>query len=93
MGKVNVRFFGPAIEAARRQSETQVNAPNLRELLNALSESFGDSFKQKILDATGKPQPFVNIFINDKDIRHLEDLETKLEDGDEVLILPAIAGG
>jgi MoaD family protein len=93
MGKGNVRFFGAAIEAAKRKPETEVNAQDLRELLNTLSESFGDSFKEQILDSTGKPQPFVNIFVNDKDIRHLEQLETKLNDGDEVLIVPAIAGG
>ena len=90
---MNVKFFGAAIEAAKRQTETEVNAQDLRQLLNALSESFGESFKERILDPTGRPQPFVNIFVNDKDIRHLEDLETKLNDGDEVLILPAIAGG
>ena len=93
MGKVIVRFFGAAIEAAKRQTETEVEAENLCELLDTLSASFGDSFKQKVLDPTGRPQPFVNIFVNDKDIRHQEDLETKLKDGDEVLILPAIAGG
>jgi len=93
MSKVNVRFFGAAIEAAKRQTETQVNAGNLRELLKILSESFGNSFKQKILDPAGNPQSFVNIFVNDKDVRHLENLDTQLKDGDEVLILPAIAGG
>ncbi|HYB84078.1 MAG TPA: MoaD family protein [archaeon] len=93
MSKVNVKFFGAAIEAAKRKPETEVQARNVRELLNTLSEQFGESFKQRMLDATGKPQPFVNIFVNDKDIRHLELLETELKDGDEVLILPAVAGG
>jgi len=93
MSKVNVRFFGAAIEATKRQTETQVSAGNLRELLIALSNNFGDSFQKKILDSTGKPQPFVNIFVNDKDVRHLENLDTQLKDGDEVLIFPAIAGG
>lgn len=88
-----MKFFGAVIEAAKRQAATEVNAQDLRELLNALSESFGDSFKERVLDPTGRPQPFVNIFVNDKDIRHLDNLKTKLKDGDEVLILPAIAGG
>lgn len=93
MSKVNVKFFGAAIEVAKRQPETEVNARDVRQLLDVLSEQFGESFKQKMLDPTGKPQPFVNIFVNDKDIRHLELLETELRDGDEVLILPAVAGG
>lgn len=86
-------FFGAALEAARRQSETEVDAPNVRDLLNRLANNFGDSFKQKILDAEGGLQPFVNVFVNNTDIRHLRDLETQLNDGDEVLILPAVAGG
>jgi len=93
MGKVSVKFFGAAIEAARRQTETEVDASNVQELLNRLAEDFGDAFKQKVLDSRGGPQSFVNVFVNDKDIRHLKDLETPLNDGDEVLILPAVAGG
>jgi MoaD family protein len=93
MGKVNVKFFGAAIEAAKRETETEVDASNVRELLDRLADDFGDSFKQKILDSKGGPQSFVNVFVNDKDIRHLKDLQTPLNDGDEVLILPAVAGG
>jgi MoaD family protein len=93
MGKVNVKFFGAAIEAANRQTGTEVDATNVRELLNRLSDNFGESFKRKILDPKGAPQSFVNIYVNSKDIRHLEDLETPLRDGDEVLILPSVAGG
>ncbi len=93
MGKVNVKFFGAAIEAAKQQRETKVDASNVRELLDRLTHNFGDSFKQKVLDSKGRPQSFVNVFVNDKDIRHLKDLDTPLNDGDEVLILPAVAGG
>ena len=93
MGKVNVKFFGAAVEAANRQTGTEVDATNVRELLTRLSDNFGDSFKRKILDPKGEPQSFVNIYVNSKDIRHLEDLETPLHDGDEVLILPSVAGG
>jgi molybdopterin synthase sulfur carrier subunit len=93
MGTVTVKFFGAAIEAAKRQTNTQVEATNIRELLNQLSSNLGDSFKQKILDATGRPQSFVNLYVNNTDIRHLKQLDTPLKDGDEVLILPAVAGG
>lgn len=93
MGKVNVRFYGAAIEAAKRQTETEVDASSVRELLAKLASNYGDSFKRTVLDSNGGPQEFVNIFVNDTDIRHLKDLETKLEEGDVVLILPAVAGG
>jgi len=93
MAKVNVKLYGALVEAAKNQKTTQVNASNVRELLNGLTDSYGETFKQRILDAKGGPQAFVNIFVNNTDIRHLKDLETPLKEGDEVLILPSVAGG
>lgn len=48
---------------------------------------------QRLYDDKGNVRRFVNIFANDEDIRYLENLETELEDGDEVSLVPAIAGG
>ena len=93
MGKVNVKFFGAVVEAANRKTDVEVNATSVRDLLTKLSSDFGEPFKQRILDANGGPQAFVNIFVNNSDIRLLKELETLLNDGDEVLILPAVAGG
>ncbi len=93
MGLVHVMFFGAVIEAARRQSETQVSASTVRELFAKLSNDYGGPFKEKLLDSADAPQPFVNVYVNNTDIRHLKELETPLKDGDEVLILPAVAGG
>ena len=93
MAKVNVKFYGALVEAAKRQKTTEANASNVRELLTSLANNYGDSFKQKVLDSKGGPQAFINIFVNNTDIRHLKDLETPLNEGDEVLILPAVAGG
>ena len=93
MGTVDVKFFGAAIEAAKQHAGTEVVASNVRELLERLSAAYGESFKQKVLDSNGAPQSFVNIYVNSRDIRHLDGLATLLNDGDEVLILPAVAGG
>jgi molybdopterin synthase sulfur carrier subunit len=93
MAKVNVKFYGAVIEAAKHQRTAEVNASNVRELLKNLADRYGDSFKEKVLDSKGEPQAFVNIFVNNTDIRHLKDLETPLNEGDEILILPAVAGG
>ena len=93
MGKVKVKFYGVLVESAKHQKETQMGAANVRELLSRLSDAYGDSFKQKVLGADGEPQPFVNVFVNNVDIRHLKNAETSLNEGDEVLIIPAVAGG
>jgi molybdopterin converting factor small subunit len=45
------------------------------------------------MNEQGQVRQFVNIYVNDEDIRYLQRLETKVADGDEVAILPAVAGG
>jgi molybdopterin synthase sulfur carrier subunit len=49
--------------------------------------------KERLCDEAGKVRRFVNIFVNGDDIRFLNNLETTIKDGDEVSIVPAIAGG
>ena len=50
-------------------------------------------FREQIAGADGELHRFVNIYLNDEDIRYLKGPETELSDGDEVSILPALAGG
>jgi len=47
----------------------------------------------QLVDAAGAQHKFVNVYVNDDDIRYLQQLETKLAEGDVVSILPAVAGG
>ncbi|MFZ8852080.1 MAG: MoaD/ThiS family protein, partial [Armatimonadota bacterium] len=49
--------------------------------------------KARLCDESGEVRRFVNIFVNDEDIRFLQGLDTELKEGDEVSIIPAIAGG
>ena len=52
-----------------------------------------DGIKGRLIDNDGKLNRFVNIYLNDEDVRFLGGLETALSDGDSVTILPAVAGG
>ena len=56
-------------------------------------EKHHPGIKERICDEEGKIRRFVNIFVNGDDIRFLDNLETVIKDGDEVSIVPAIAGG
>jgi len=49
--------------------------------------------KGQLVDETGSLHKFVNVYVNDDDVRYLDQLETKLADGDVISILPAVAGG
>jgi len=56
-------------------------------------EHYHPGLKERLCDEAGKVRRFVNIFVNGDDIRFLNNLETTIKDGDEVSIVPAIAGG
>jgi molybdopterin synthase sulfur carrier subunit len=64
-----------------------------------VAEAFADlqcrfpGIQDRLLDDTGAVRRFVNVYVNEEDIRFLQNLETPVKDGDEVSIIPAIAGG
>ena len=74
------------------EGETTVeNATTVGEVLDGLYERY-DGLRDRIAE-DGDLRRFVNVYVGGEDIRFLEGLETSVEDGDEVTILPAVAGG
>jgi len=67
-------------------------ATNLNELFAALDEKFPD-LKPHLRDETGQVRRFLNIYVNEEDIRFLGGPSYAFQDGDEVLLVPSIAGG
>ena len=64
--------------------------------VGSLIETLGarhEGLRERLLEPTGEVRRFVRIFVNEEDIRFLDDQQTKLSDGDTVAIVPAIAGG
>lgn len=61
-------------------------------LLTHLSETY-PGLSGELFDEGGELHRFVNIYVNDEDIRYIDGLDTKVSEGDEVSILPAVAGG
>ena len=64
----------------------------LRELLDNLEASY-PGITKNVLSDDGGLHRFINIYVNDEDVRYLGSLETELKDGDAVSLLPAVAGG
>ena len=73
-------------------AEVEVSAANVAEAIDALDGQY-QGFKRRLCDDDGSLRRFINIFVNDEDIRFLDGLDTQLKDGDEISIVPAIAGG
>lgn len=65
---------------------------NIIELIDSL-ESHCPGIKSRICDEAGQPRRFLNLYVNSEDIRFLKGIDTQLSDGDEVSIVPAVAGG
>jgi molybdopterin converting factor small subunit len=64
----------------------------LRELIQDVDQRH-PGFAGQLLENTGMQRPFVNIYLNDEDVRYLEGLDTAVDEGDVISILPAVAGG
>jgi sulfur-carrier protein len=73
-------------------SEVDAGGGNVGEVLRALTAAHPETSAQ-LFDAEGELNRYVNVYLNDEDVRVLQGLETSVSDGDTVVILPAMAGG
>lgn len=92
MAKIKVRIPAPLQKITQNKQEVSLDAANIKELISALEKQF-PGMKERLLDENGKIRRFINFYVNDEDIRFLKQDETLLTDGNEVSIIPAIAGG
>ena len=89
---IKVRIPSPLQKLTKNQAEVQCDGADINELVANLERSY-PGIKDRICDETGKVRRFVNIYVNDEDIRFLKREATPIKEGDEVSIVPAIAGG
>jgi molybdopterin synthase sulfur carrier subunit len=89
---VRVRVPTPLRRFTSGADEVSVSGATIASVVEDL-EQHHPGIKERICDEEGKVRRFVNIFVNGDDIRFLSNLETAVKDGDEVSIVPAIAGG
>jgi len=89
---VRVRVPTPLRKFTQGMDEVSAEGTNVRTLVEDLEKKF-PGIKDRICDESGKIRRFVNVYVNGDDIRFLQNLETSLKDGDNISIVPAIAGG
>ena len=73
------------------ERSTRAEGGTIGEVLDDLDQRH-PGFKQNVV-AEGRIHRFVNVYLNDEDIRYLDSLNTAVKDGDELSIIPAVAGG
>lgn len=89
---VKVLIPTPLQKLTRDQATVECNGNNIAELLESLEQNC-PGIKARLCDDKGELRRFVNFYVNNEDIRFLQGAETPLQSGDEVSIIPAIAGG
>ena len=90
---IKVRIPTPLRPLTKGQGEVETHRPAaIVEMIETLNTAH-PGIKDRLCDDTGELRRFVNIYVNEEDIRFLKGKETSLKDGDEVSIVPAIAGG
>ena len=87
-----VRIPTPLRKLTNNEEVVEVNASNVGAAITELQTRY-PGIKERLVDETGAIRRFVNVYVNEEDIRFLQNQETPLKGTDEISIIPAIAGG
>jgi molybdopterin synthase sulfur carrier subunit len=89
---VLVRIPTPLRSLTRGNAEIQAKGDTVGDLVEDLERQF-PGLRERLIDDAGELRRFINVYVNEEDIRFLQGKTTSLKDGDQVSIVPAIAGG
>ncbi len=89
---VTVRIPTPLRRMTNGQAKLEMDASTLGVMIDNLEASY-PGFKERLIDENGDLRYFVNIYLNGEDVRFLQGLDTSTSSGDEISIVPAVAGG
>ena len=90
----NITFTIPSVlNQGGGEKKTEISADSLTDAFAKISEIMGDDFKRRVLEGDGTPRSLINVYINGKNAKFANGMKTALKDGDEIYILPAVAGG
>ncbi|HEV2422355.1 MAG TPA: MoaD/ThiS family protein [Candidatus Acidoferrales bacterium] len=89
---VKVMIPTPLRQYAEKRESVDLEAKTVAEALSSLTSQFGE-LKRHLYSDDGRLRSFVNVYVNDEDIRYLQKEKTALQQGDTVSIVPSIAGG
>ena len=87
-----IRIPTPLRKLTNNEEEVTASGTTLGAVLDELNATY-PGLGERILDEQGVIRRFVNIFVNDEDVRFLQEMETPVKETDEISIVPAIAGG
>ena len=90
----DITFTIPSVlNRGEGEKKIQVAADTLAGAFSGVAKIMGEDFGRRVLEADGTPRSLINIYVNGKNAKFSDGMGTALQDGDEVYILPAVAGG
>jgi molybdopterin synthase sulfur carrier subunit len=89
---LTVRIPTPLRQITKGNAEVQASAATVGQLVDDLERQY-PGIRERLVDESGELRRFINVYVNEEDIRFLDGQTTALKDGDQVSIVPAIAGG
>ena len=89
---IKVRIPTPLRKLTNGESEVEAIGADIAQLIEDLEKNY-PGIKGKLCEENGNVRKFLNIYLNDDDIRFMDSLATEVRDGDNVSLIPAIAGG
>ncbi|MBI4666619.1 MAG: MoaD/ThiS family protein [Nitrospinae bacterium] len=92
MAQVKIRIPTPLQKLTGGLGEVTGDGGNIKEVFEGLESKY-PGFKERLYDDKGALRRFINIYVNEEDIRFLDGETTALKDGDDISVIPAIAGG
>ena len=82
----------PLRNLTENQAEVQLEGATIKEVVSNLTVKF-PAIKERVCDENGNVRRFINVYLNEEDIRFLKNADTEVKAGDEISLIPAIAGG
>ena len=89
---ITVRIPTPLRRVTDGQDKVDTEGETLRQLIDSMESQY-PGIKERLCDEDGNLRNFVNVFVNGEDVRFLDGIDSATGDGDEVSIVPAVAGG
>jgi len=89
---ITVRIPTPLRRVTDGQDKVDVEGSTIKEIIDSLDGQF-PAIKERLCDEQGQLRNFVNIYVNGEDLRFLDGIDSAVKEGDEISIVPAVAGG
>ncbi len=93
LARVEITFPSVLSAITKGERRASVQATTVQEAVEQLVSRYGENFKIRILDSSGRPNRLLNFYVNGKNVKFLSDVQTSLKEGDEITVIPAVAGG